>query len=109
MTKFLVLYCAPASAREQMAKATPEQAKAGMDLWMAWSRGVGSALADPGAPVALAAVLGNAGAAASKIGGYNVLQAASLDAAKKLLDGHPHFHTPGGWIEVFELIKLPGM
>jgi hypothetical protein len=34
MKKFLVLYRAPISAREQMAKATPEQAKAGMDAWM---------------------------------------------------------------------------
>jgi hypothetical protein len=38
MKKFLVLYRAPISAREQMAKATPEQAKAGMDAWMGWAK-----------------------------------------------------------------------
>jgi len=108
MPKFLVLYCAQGSVREQLSRVSPEQAKAGMDLWMAWSRRVGSALVDMGAPVGDGTVLGP-GTAPTKLGGYNVLQAESLDAAKKLLEGHPHYHTPGGWIEVFEQVTLPGM
>jgi hypothetical protein len=32
MNKYLVLYHADTSAREQMAKVSPEQAKAGMEL-----------------------------------------------------------------------------
>ncbi len=36
MKKYLVLYLSSVSASEQMSKASPERAKAGMDLWMAW-------------------------------------------------------------------------
>ena len=39
MKKFLVLYKASAAAFEQMMKTTtPEQQKAGMELWMAWGK-----------------------------------------------------------------------
>jgi hypothetical protein len=45
MKKFLVLYLSSVPAVEQMAKATPEQAKAGMDLWMSWvNKNTGSIL-----------------------------------------------------------------
>lgn len=109
MKKFLVLYRAPASAREQMANATPEQAKAGMDAWSAWSRRAGSAIVDLGAPLGIAAQLGGNTAAGDPIGGYSILQAASLDEARKALDGHPHLTMPGSSIEVLEYLQLPGM
>jgi hypothetical protein len=38
MSKFLVLYNSPAPAVEMMANATPEQAPAGMEAWMAWAK-----------------------------------------------------------------------
>ena len=41
MKKFVALYLAPASAiaqmKEQMKALTPEQMKAGMDMWMNWA------------------------------------------------------------------------
>ena len=37
MEKFIVLDNASVSARAQVAQATPEQAGAGMEAWMAWS------------------------------------------------------------------------
>jgi hypothetical protein len=37
MQKFLVLYQSTVPASEQMKNATPAQAKAGMDAWMAWA------------------------------------------------------------------------
>jgi hypothetical protein len=37
MAKFMVLYRAPVSPQEQMASASPEQAQAGMEAWMAWA------------------------------------------------------------------------
>jgi hypothetical protein len=107
MTKFLVLYRAPASSRQQMASATPEQAKAGMDMWMAWSKKMGAALVEIGAPLGAAASLG--GKPYEDLGGYSIIQAESADHAKKLLDGHPHSHMPGGTIDILELIKIPGM
>ena len=43
MSRFLVLYRSPVTAAEQM-DVTPEQAKAGMDLWMGWAQQAGNAL-----------------------------------------------------------------
>lgn len=51
MKRFLVLYQANASAEEQMARATPEQAKAGMDAWMAWAGKAAGAIVELGAPL----------------------------------------------------------
>jgi hypothetical protein len=43
------------------------------------------------------------------IAGFSVLEAGSVDAVTKLLDGHPHFHSPGDTaIDVLELLPLPG-
>lgn len=108
MKKFLVLYRSPVSAREQMAKATPEQAKAGMDAWMAWAGRVGPAILDMGAPVGDAVVVGGKDVG-GHVGGYGVVQAASEGDAKKLFDGHPHLMMPGASIELRELLSMPGM
>jgi len=103
MKKFLVLYSAPASAMEQMAKASPEQAKAGMDLWMKWKAANEKSIIDLGAP------LGNSTRAGSNVVGYSIVQAASINAAKKMMENHPHLHTKGGAIEVLECLQMPGM
>jgi hypothetical protein len=112
MKKYLVLYQSTVSASDQMKRATPEQAKAGMDAWMAWAGRTGSALVDMGSPLSGAAKL-NAGAEAGpanpQVGGYSILQAESKDAVMALLKGHPHFMMPGASIEVFEFLPLPGM
>ncbi len=109
MKKFLVLYHSPVSAREQMANATPEQAKAGMDAWMAWAGRAGSSIVDMGAPVGDPIIVGNGKASAGHIGGYGVVQASSERDAKKLFEGHPHLMMPGASIELLELLSMPGM
>ena len=90
MTKFLVLYKASTEAFEKMMKsATPEQQKAGMDAWMAWSKKAASSIVD--------------------LGGYSVLQAESKEALAAQLREHPHFMMPDSSIEIVELMPLPGM
>jgi hypothetical protein len=108
MKKFLVLYRSPVSAQEQMAKASPQQAKAGMDAWMQWTGKSGHAIVDLGAPTQSVAHL-NGGALSGHIGGYGVVQAETADAAKALFDGHPHLMMPGASIEILELLAMPGM
>jgi hypothetical protein len=110
MTKFLVLYRSSVSARDQMANATPEQAKAGMEAWMAWAAKAGDAIVDLGAPVAPAAHVGPAspGVDAAQLSGFSVLQAESADALTTVLDGHPHLGMDGGSIEVLEYLPVPG-
>jgi len=114
VTKYLVLYRSSVPAREQMASGSAEEAQAGMQLWMDWAGRVGSAMADMGSPLDPVASIDQTGASGQPgspfIGGFSILEAESADAAKKLLDDHPHFHAPGGpSIEVLEFLPPPGM
>jgi hypothetical protein len=111
MKKFLVLYRAPIASFDQMMKATPEEAKAGMDAWMAWSQKAASTIVDMGAPLgkALKVTPGGATATRNDLGGYSILQAESKEALAEKLKGHPHFMTPDGFIEITELMPMPGM
>ncbi len=108
MGRFLVLYRAPVSAREQLANVTPEQARAGMELWEAWARRAGDATVDLGAQLGDAAIVGE-GKAYGDLAGYSILEATSRDAVMELLQDHPHFHTPGGQVEVHETLPVPGI
>ena len=109
MKKFLVLYRAPIASFDQMMKATPEEAKAGMDAWMAWGNKAKSSIVDMGAPLgkALKVTPGGATATRNDLGGYSILQAESKEALAESLKGHPHFMTPDGFIEVTEMMPMP--
>jgi hypothetical protein len=111
MKKFLVLYKAPIASFEQMMKASPEQQKAGMDAWMAWGKKAESSIVDMGAPLGKALRVTPAGASAvqNDLGGYSILQAESKEALADTLAGHPHFMMPDGFIEVTEIMQIPGM
>jgi hypothetical protein len=46
----------------------------------------------------------------NEIGGYSVVQAESHDAATKIFGkDHPHLQMPGAWIEIVEIMPMPGM
>jgi hypothetical protein len=109
MSKFMVLYRAPVSSREQMADATPEQLQAGLEAWRTWATKVGYALSDLGAPLAHTAHVGPGAAASDGVCGYSVLEAGSADEVETLLDGHPHLAMPGGSIEILEYIPIADM
>jgi hypothetical protein len=108
MKKYLVTYHSDKSAQDVMAKATPEQAKAGMDAWMTWAKKSGQSIVDLGAPVGNAFAV-NAKAPSSKVGGFSIVQAADTNSAKKLFAEHPHLMVPGNSIEVHEYLSMPGM
>lgn len=111
VTKYMVLYRSSLSAGEQMAAGTPEQAQAGMELWMNWAGRVGGAMLDMGSPLENVGIVGDdaGGSKGQSIAGFSILEADSVDAAKKLLDDHPHFHSPGETsIEILEFLPIPG-
>jgi len=108
VSKFLVLYRAPVSAREQMESSTPEQRQAGMELWRTWADTAASAIIDLGAPLGDGAIVGD-GNAYNDIAGFSILDADSQQALMTLLHEHPHLHTPGGQIEIHEMQRPPGM
>jgi muconolactone delta-isomerase len=99
VSKYLVLYRSPTSAREQMANATPEQQKAGMEAWQSWMTQAGAAIVDFGAPVQ----------GEGDVTGYSILQADSRGALDDVLADHPHRHMRGASIDVLEFVALPGM
>lgn len=108
MAKYLVLYRSKVSAAEQMEGASPEDAQAGMDAWMQWAGKVGSAMVDMGSPLQSVGTVGGADSEIH-IGGFSILEADSADAAKAMVDGHPHLMSPGDpSIEVLEFLPLPG-
>ncbi len=111
MKKFLVLYKAPVASFDQMMKATPEQQKAGMDAWMAWGNKAAGSIVDMGAPLGKALKVTPAGPTPIRndLGGYSILQGESKEAVAATLKGHPHFMTPEGYIEITELMQIPGM
>jgi hypothetical protein len=111
MKKFLVLYKAPTASFEQMQKATPEQQQAGMQAWMVWSKQAASSIVDMGAPLgkSLRATKQGASPMTNDLGGYSILQAESKEALAKTLSEHPHFRTPDGFIEIIEVMPVPGM
>lgn len=111
MKRFLVIYGSSVSAREQVSRATPEQAKAGMAAWMAWSEKAGMGIVNLGAPVGHAAKIagGTAADSQSEVSGFSILQAESREAVIALLKEHPHFMSPGASIEVHEFLPMPGM
>lgn len=106
MSKFMILYRGQASAREQMANATPEQLQAGLEAWRAWATKVGYALSDLGAPLAHTTHVGPGAASTDGVSGYSILEAGSAEEVETLLDGHPHLARPGSSIEVLEVIPM---
>jgi hypothetical protein len=112
MAKFLVLNMAEPSAMAMMATMTPEQSAAGLVLWQNWAASCGDALVDLGAPVGPGSHVegGTASGSSSKVCGYSVLEAPSLDEAQALVADHPHLRSPAGpAIEVLPYLSLPGM
>ena len=114
MKKFMVLYMASGVEFEKMMKnSTPEQQKKGMDAWMKWMNKHKKSLVDGGAPLGKTKRVDAKGASNTKngIGGYSIVQAQSHDAAAKIFDkDHPHLHMmPGGWIEIVEIMSMPGI
>jgi hypothetical protein len=110
MKRFLVLYKAPMASFEQMMKATPEQQKAGMDAWMAWGAKASKEIVDMGAPLGKSLKVTPGGASPTKndLGGFSIMQGESKEAVAAVLKGHPHFMMPDGFIEVVELMPIPG-
>ena len=113
MKKFVVLYMASGPDFEKMKKnSNPEQQKKGMDAWMKWMDANKTAIVDGGAPLGKTKRVDSNGASNTKneIGGYTIVQAESPDAATKIFGkDHPHLQMPGAWIEIIEIMPIPGM
>ena len=94
MKKFLYLYFGGNPPK------SPEEGKALMNDWMSYFARMGDKFADPGPQQ----TVGHGSKIA--VAGYTIVNAASLEEAVKLTDGHPHLKA-GGTIEVCETMPIP--
>jgi hypothetical protein len=100
MAKYLVTYHGSGMPDDP---ALMEQAKAAFGKWVGEA---GSALTDPGAPVHMVAQVANgAPMPAVEIGGYSIIEAASVDEIKKILATHPYVGR-GGTLQINEIMAV---
>lgn len=108
MARFIMVYKGEAT---DVADMSPDDAQALMAAWGTWMGKVGSALDDVGSPFGPGASLvddGSVGAAAA-LTGYSIVEAADLESARQLADGHPYLSEGKGnySIELYELMPVP--
>jgi hypothetical protein len=113
MKKFMAIYMASGADFERMMKSsTAEQRNKGMEAWMKWMNENKASILEGGAPLGKTKRADASGISDMKnnIGGYSVVQAETHDAAAKLFGkDHPHLQMPGAWVEILEIMPLPGM
>jgi hypothetical protein len=98
MKKFLYIYFGGTPPK------SAEDGKAIMEAWMAYIGKMGDKFADVGAPIGPQKSVGSH--ADVRVAGYSIVNAASLEDAVKLTEGHPQVKF-GGSIEVCELMPIP--
>ena len=102
MAKFLYLYSAG-----QMAD-TPEAQEEQMQAWTVWFGSLGDSVVDMGNPFGAGTTVTNGGSrdgATSKLGGYSIINAESLDEAATNAKGCPVLQS-GGSVEVYEALVM---
>jgi hypothetical protein len=102
MAKFLYLY-----SGGQMAEPREAQEEA-MKEWTAWFSNLGDSLVDMGNPFGGGTTVTNSGSkdgATSKLGGYSIINAESLDEAATNAKGCPVLQS-GGSVEVYEALAM---
>ena len=80
-----------------------------MGAWIAWYKGMGSAVADMGNPAGPSKIIGADGKlrdpGVNPLTGYSIIEAGSMDKAIDLAKGCP-IYAAGGSVEVAELIAM---
>jgi hypothetical protein len=115
MSKFLVLYLAPASVIADWMKTDPQTRKSAEEKmqreWKAWMGANAKIFADAGAGVGKTKRVTAQGISDTKneIMLYALVQADSHAAAAKLFEAHPHLQIPQASIEIMEINPLQGM
>jgi len=113
MNKYLAIFIGAASEGQKQEISQDQgqdQGKAFMEAWSAWAQKHGSAIADPGAPLAKTKRVDGAGISSvqNKLTAFMIVQAASHEEAAKVFSDHPHVSLlPGNAVEVIECPPLP--
>lgn len=112
MKRFLALYLGSASPEEKASSQLPDDIVAkGMAAWAAWMAAHSAEIVDAGAPLGRTKLTSGTGVSDTRndVTGYVIVQAASLEAAARLFESHPHFNIfPGKGVEIIECLPMPG-
>jgi hypothetical protein len=92
--------------------ALPEEAVAAVFAkWAAWMEKIGPALSDVGTPFGPGTSVVDDGSRGENVAitGYSIIEAASMDEAVALTDGHPYLSEGKGdfAVQVHELMPVP--
>ena len=100
-----------AEFEKMMVNSSPDQMKAGTDEWMKWMKNHEKDIVDMGSPLGKTKRSMTSGVTDVKtdVGGYSVVQAESHDDAVKIFADNPHFKIPGAYIDILEVMEIPGM
>ena len=112
MAKFMILYSSSTSASDAMAQSTPEQMQASMAEWMAWQDEASKkATLEWGLPMQAVGRVTADGTRVSdcQVSGYATIECDSKDQAMELLKSHPHLKRADAYIDLLEMISMPGM
>jgi len=108
MAKFIFVYKGPAT---DMADMSEEQGKAILAAWNQWIEKTGKSLVDVGRPLAkgISVVDNGSEGKAALLNGYSIVEAADINGAKKLAQGHPFLSEGKGnfAIDIFEQLPVP--
>ncbi len=108
MARFIFVYKGPATDMSDMSEA---QSKAVMDAWNQWIQKLGTSLVDVGKPMANGISLVDDGSTGTpaQLNGYSIVEAETMEEAKKLADGHPFLSEGKGnfAIDIYELLPVP--
>ena len=113
MSRFLVLYSAPAAVVDEWMKTPAEKRKGAeekmMQDWKSWMADHGKLFVDKGAGVGKTKRVTAQGVADTRndLMLYSIVEAESHDAAARAFEGHPHFGIPQATIDVMPLSSLP--
>ena len=102
MAKFVYAYVGGAVAED------PAERDAQMQKWGAWFGTLGSSVTDMGNPFARSITVKDGGSAeggASRLGGYSIVEASSLEDAAAKAAGCPVIQS-GGTVEVYEALEM---
>jgi hypothetical protein len=110
MKKFIVIYHAPEELVTKTINYKKKEININIASWRGWMSRCGDKLVDLGSPLIGGQKMIPGGKYLSskrEVCGYSILEAESMDEAKKLIDGHPHLKLSGQCeIEIHETMPL---
>lgn len=91
---------------------TPEEGKALMAKWLAWTKDLGEAMINPGTPLGGTQTVFSdkvEDSNANVLMGFSIVDAASMEDAKEIARKCPHLLMRGASLQVAEMKQMPSV